>query len=65
MNHPNDRYRAAVQLNLDAVRHRHGGLILLDRPPIRGAYVYGWTVPEIAVETGLSVPYVRRVLLGP
>ena len=64
VNHPSNRYRAAVQLNLHAVKIRHGGLILLDRTPIRSAYQYGWTVPEIAAETDLSLRYIQRVLLG-
>ena len=63
MTRPNNRYRVAVQFNLHAVKVRRCGLILLDRSPIRSAYQYGWTVPEMAAETELSMRYIRRVLL--
>jgi hypothetical protein len=63
MVHPNDRYRAAVQLNLRTVRRRHEEVVRLDRTPIKAAFGYGWTVPEIAIETNLPVHYIRHVLL--
>jgi DNA-binding MarR family transcriptional regulator len=52
-------------MHLELVRKHHEDLVIEDRTYIRYAYMYGYTVSQIAEETGLTVPYVQRVLLGP
>lgn len=59
-----ENYWSAVHMNLEAVRLRHAGFANLDRAPIKGAYTYNCSVYEIARRTGLSVPYVRHLLLS-
>jgi hypothetical protein len=57
-------YWAAVHANLEAVRLRHLTHAPEDRAPIKGAYTYNCSVYEIARRTGLSVSYVRYLLLS-
>jgi|GEM_PF-5468378 len=64
MTHPNDRYRAAVQMHLRILRRHHQELDLEDRRFIPVSFTYGYSVSEIAAEAGLPVSYVQRVLRG-
>ncbi|WP_314148247.1 hypothetical protein [uncultured Leifsonia sp.] len=65
MSHLNEGYRDAVQLHLQIVRKHHQEFVAEVKVYLPFAYTYGYTVPEIAHATGLSVPYVQRVLLRP
>lgn len=64
MTHPNNRYRDAVQVHFRILRRHHQELELEDRRFIPFGPIYGYSVSEIAAETGLSVSYVQRVLRG-
>ena len=60
---PNSRYLAALR-QLDLLRDERQKYARQERLYVKLAYVYGCTVPQISMRTGIPLRHVREILLS-